>query len=81
MQCLVNHDPCMLTRYGLAYHPKSPLYDLINLSILEMRETGLLQMLHRKWWHDRAQCPQGDTEKVSIWATFNEAPQRRLGEI
>jgi len=45
--------------------------DFIGLAVLELRESGDLQKLHKRWWYDKGECaPENDGK---VWAFHPES--------
>lgn len=40
--------------------------DKLTLSILQLREDGILDELKKKWWIEKSQCPLETVSKVNI---------------
>ena len=38
----------------------------INLAVLKLREDGVLQKLHKRWWYDKGECNAEAEGGVSI---------------
>ncbi|KAL5011752.1 hypothetical protein ScPMuIL_010303 [Solemya velum] len=47
--------------YGIATPRKSELRDRLTLTVLQLRESGKLANLKKKWWDLRTQCPPQDS--------------------
>ncbi|XP_061164306.1 glutamate receptor 2-like [Saccostrea echinata] len=48
--------------FGIATPLNSPLRDVLNLAVLELKEEGTLHRLKRRWWNDKSQCAQDNQE-------------------
>ncbi|KAI0218530.1 Glutamate receptor 1 [Lamellibrachia satsuma] len=42
--------------YGIATPLGSSLREPISVAVLQLRESGFLQKLHKKWWYDKGEC-------------------------
>ncbi|CAL1544185.1 unnamed protein product [Lymnaea stagnalis] len=49
--------------YGIATPMGSDIRDKLTLSILQLREDGILDELKKKWWIEKSQCPLETTSK------------------
>ncbi|CAG5114540.1 unnamed protein product, partial [Candidula unifasciata] len=49
--------------YGIATPMGSDIRDKLTLSILQLREDGVLDELKKKWWIEKSQCPPEVTTK------------------
>ena len=38
--------------------------EAISLAVLQLREGGELQKLHKKWWYDKGECGHDADSKV-----------------
>ncbi|KAI0212673.1 Glutamate receptor 4 [Lamellibrachia satsuma] len=58
--------------YGVATPLDSELREPISLAVLQLRESGYLQKLHKKWWYDKGECGQEvDTGSQQSALTLN----------
>ncbi|XP_055385566.1 glutamate receptor 1 isoform X2 [Condylostylus longicornis] len=51
--------------FGVATPIGSPLKNVINLAVLDLKEDGKLDKLKAKWWYDKAECVQGENQETS----------------
>ena len=43
--------------------------EAVSLAVLQLRESGELQKLHKKWWYDKGECGgegEGKVSRVSL---------------
>ncbi|GFN84365.1 glutamate receptor 1 [Plakobranchus ocellatus] len=69
-----SREPCNTMRaganldskgYGIATPMGSDIRDRLTLSILQLREDGVLDELKKKWWVEKSQCPLDTSTKIA----------------
>jgi len=46
----------------------------VSLAVLQLRESGDLQKLHKKWWYDKGECaPENDGKVYPDFFLFTRA--------
>lgn len=44
----------------------------ISVAVLQLRESGFLQKLHKKWWYDKGECGGENDGKVRELSSHHE---------
>ncbi|CAH1252691.1 GRIA2 [Branchiostoma lanceolatum] len=58
----ISDDVSLTARHqAVGLQANSPLREVINSAILQLRERGRLYLLYRKWMIDRGECPRSDS--------------------
>ncbi len=60
----LQHSMCCKLHYYFLFYSLILFREPISLAVLQLREDGELQKLHKKWWYDKGECGSEGESKV-----------------